>query len=160
MNSLHRVVLVTIGMFAVTACSPPVADTSADEAVLRAGTKAWVDAYNAGDADKIVALYADNGVVMPPDELVVAGHEALRIYLMAGIASSKSEGQSFMLGEESTGVSGNLGWHSGTFKINGTGGATVGVGKYLEVWRKTDGKWLMIRDIWNNDAPATPTPTK
>jgi ketosteroid isomerase-like protein len=160
MRSAHIVVLVAIGTFAVTACAPPVADTSADEGVLRFGTQAWVNAYNAGDADKIVALYADDGVVMPPDAVQLTGHAALRKYLVADIASSKAEGVSFALGEESTGIAGNLGWHSGAFKVNGPGGATVGTGKYLEVWRKTGGKWLMIRDIWNNDAPAAATPTK
>jgi len=159
MRSPHKVVLAAIGTLAVTACTSPVVDTSADEGVLHLGTKAWVNAYNAGDADKIVALYADDGVVMPPDALLVTGHEALRKYLVADIASSKAGGVSFALGEESTGIAGNLGWHSGTFKVNGSGGATVGTGKYLEVWRKTDGKWLMIRDIWNNDAPAAATPT-
>ena len=49
---------------------------------------------------------------------------------------------------------------SGTFKVNGAGGATVGTGKYLEVWRRAEGKWLMIRDVWNNDAPATVVTTK
>ena len=160
MRSLHTVVLITIGVFAVTGCAPPVIDTSADEAMLRYGTKAWINAYNAGDADRIVALYADDGVVMPPDALLITGHEALRKYLVADIANSKAAGLSFALGEESTGISGNLGWHSGTFKVNGANGATVGTGKYLEVWRKTEGKWLMIRDVWNSDVPATATPPK
>src|SRR5882762_9117972 len=135
MPHLQRVALVAIGLFAIAACTPPIADTSADEAVMRNGTKAWVDAYNAGDADRIVALYADDGVVMPPDQSVVAGHEALRKYLVADIAGSKAGGASFVLGEESSGVSGNLGWHSGSFKVNGAGGATLATGKYLEVWR-------------------------
>jgi ketosteroid isomerase-like protein len=160
MTTRHRIGLVALGFFAVTACTPPAADTSADQAVMRDGTKAWVDAYNAGDADKIVALYAEAGVVMPPDAPAVAGHDALRRYLVADIASSKAAGLSFMLGEESAGVSGDLGWHSGTYKVNGAGGATVGTGKYLEVWRKAEGKWLIIRDVWNNDAPAAVAPTK
>lgn len=160
MTLLNRAVLLTIGLLAVTACTPPSADTSADEAVMRAGTQAWADAYNAGDADKIVALYAEDGVVMPPDLALMVGHDALRNYLVADIADSKAGGVSLMLGEESTGVSGNLGWHSGSFKVNGAGGATISTGKYVEDWRKAEGKWLMIRDIWNNDAPAAAAPTK
>ncbi len=160
MRSLHKVVLAAIGAFAVTACTSPVVDTSADESALRYGTKAWVNAYTAGDADKIVALYADDGVTMPPDAMLITSHEALRKFLVADIAKSRAAGLSFVLGEESSAIAGNLGWHSGTFKVNGAGGATVGTGKYLQVWRKTDGKWLMIRDIWNNDAPATATPTR
>ena len=160
MTTSRRVALVAIGLLAVTACTPPAADTSRDEAVMRNGTKAWVDAYNAGEADKIVALYANDGVVMPPDMPAIAGHEALRTYLVADIASSRAAGLSFVLGEESSGVSGSLGWHSGSFKVNGAAGASVATGKYLEVWRKTEGKWPMIQDIWNSDAPAAPAPAR
>lgn len=160
MSSIPRTVLTTIGLLAIAACTPPVADTSADAAVLRDGTKAWVDAYNAGDADSIVAMYAEDAVLMPPDAPLAKGHEAIRSFLAADIASFKANGVTLVLGEESTGVSGNTGWHSGTFKVNGAGGATVGTGKYLEIWRKTDGKWLMVHDIWNGDAPAVAPPTK
>jgi hypothetical protein len=31
-------------------------------------------------------------------------------------------------------------------------------GKYLAEWHKIDGEWLMVSDIWNNDAPMPPTP--
>jgi uncharacterized protein (TIGR02246 family) len=144
----------------VAACTPPVADTAADAAALRDGTKAWVDAYNAGDADKIVALYTEDAVVMPPDAPLAAGHEAIRQCVTASIASSKASGVTIVLGEESAGVSADMGWHSGTYKVNGKDGGAVGTGKYLESWRKADGKWLIVRDIWNNDAPAAPPPKK
>ena len=54
---------------------------------------------------------------------------------------------------DAAGVSGDMAWHSGTFHVAGANGANLGTGKYVEVSRKTDGKWLMIRDVWNNDAP-------
>jgi ketosteroid isomerase-like protein len=160
MRSLQNLALATIGLLAVAACAPPAGDAAADVATMSNGTKAWVDAYNAGDAGKIVALYADDAVLMPPDAPVASSHEAMRSFISANIADSKASGVTFVLGAESTGVSGNLGWHSGTFKGIGAGGATVGTGKYLEIWRKKDGKWLIVQDIWNNDAPAAAPPTK
>jgi hypothetical protein len=39
-------------------------------------------------------------------------------------------------------------------------GKTVETGKYIEVWRRINGKWLMVRDIWNDDAPPGPAPPK
>lgn len=54
--------------------------------------------------------------------------------------------------------SGDLGWHAGTFAVLDADGKTVGTGKYSEIWQKMKGKWMIIRDIWNNDAPA-PAPT-
>jgi ketosteroid isomerase-like protein len=35
-------------------------------------------------------------------------------------------------------------------------GKTVETGSYIEVWRRTNGQWLMVRDIWNDDAPPAP----
>jgi hypothetical protein len=31
-------------------------------------------------------------------------------------------------------------------------------GKYLVHWRRVDGRWLLMEDIWNDDAPP-PAPT-
>ncbi len=51
---------------ALTGCAPPVADTSADLAAIKADVLDWVAAYNAGDADAVAALYSADGVVMAP----------------------------------------------------------------------------------------------
>jgi hypothetical protein len=53
------------------------------------------------------------------------------------------------------GVSGNMGWESGMYKVT-VKGAVVETGKFLSVSRKKDGKWLYIRDTWNADAPPAP----
>jgi hypothetical protein len=39
------------------------------------------------------------------------------------------------------------------FKETGPGGVTVDTGKFLSTWRKADGKWLQVRDIFNMDPP-------
>src|SRR5260370_1204464 len=56
-------------------------------------------------------------------------------------------------------VSGDLAWQWGTFKITDKSGAGVDAGKYLTVFQRKDGKWVIIRDTWNSDAaPAAPAP--
>ena len=52
------------------------AEPSTPEATFRAGTTDWVAAYNAGDVDRIMALYAPDAVVMPPDKPAARGHAA------------------------------------------------------------------------------------
>jgi hypothetical protein len=43
--------------------------------------------------------------------------------------------------------------------VVGEGGASLGTGKYLEIWERQQGKWRITRDIWNNDAaPPPPAP--
>ncbi len=160
MSRIMSAALAAAGLLTLAGCAqnaPPV-DTAADMAAIHAATNAWVEAYNAGDADKIVALYADDAIMLPPDAPAASGHEAMKAYLAADIAASKAAGVSFALDADTSGVSGDLAWHSGTFHVTGANGANLGTGKYVEVSRKTNGKWLMIRDIWNNDAAAAAAP--
>jgi ketosteroid isomerase-like protein len=57
------------------------------------------------------------------------------------------------------GVSGDLGWAWNTFKVTDKSGATVEAGKHLTLLGRKDGKWLIIRDIWNSDNPPAPAVT-
>jgi uncharacterized protein (TIGR02246 family) len=134
------------------------ADTSADVKAMHDATDAWVAAYNAGDVDKIVALYAEDGIMMPPDSTSLKGHQAMKEYLASNIAQSKAGGFGFALDADDASVTGDMGWHSGAFHVTDAKGATAATGKYVEVWHKADGKWLMVRDIWNNDPAATAAP--
>lgn len=150
-------IITAAGLAVLASCAQtaaPPADTAADEAAMRAGTTSWIEAYNVGDVDKIVAMYTDDAILMPPDAPAVVGHDAMKQYLVADMAASKAAGLSMALDQDASGVSGDLGWHAGTFHVNGASGSAVGTAKYVEIWRKLNGKWLMIRDIWNTDAPA------
>jgi hypothetical protein len=49
------------------------------------------------------------------------------------------------------GVSGDMGWASGTYVVKDKSGKVVDTGKYLSVSAKKDGKWLYVRDTWNSD---------
>jgi ketosteroid isomerase-like protein len=53
-------------------------------------------------------------------------------------------------------VSGDLAWLSGTFSDKDASGATVDEGKYLSVYRRTNGNWLLVRDTWNSDKALPP----
>ena len=156
MNAFKKTTLVAASLLALLVCKPPLA--TADEAAFGASSVTWAKAYNAGDADRIVALYANDAILMPPDAPAAAGPAAMRKFLTGDIAASKKAGLTLVLADDAGGINGELGWHSGTFKLNDTSGATVGTGKWLEIWRKADGKWLMIRDIWNNDPPVPQAP--
>jgi uncharacterized protein (TIGR02246 family) len=161
-----RVLIVSFVIGVVAGCSPSgpagttAASTAADEAVIRAGTETWNTAYNAGDVEKIVALYAEDAVVMPPYAPALKGREAIREYLTKDIAAAKAAGLTGKDGTSAVGVSGDLAWHAGTSSVIDATGKTVETGNYVEVWRRTNGKWLMVRDIWNDDALPTPAPPK
>ena len=129
---------------------------SADEASIRAQSAAWEKAYNAGDAKGVAAQYADDALLMPPGSAAVRGRAAILEYFTKDIAGSKAAGAVFVLSpSKDVGVSGTVGWESGTYKVT-VKGAVVETGKFLSVSRKIGGKWQYIRDTWNSDAAPAP----
>jgi len=160
MRISRRLVLIVGTVIVASACAPaapPPVDTAAEEAALKAVTAAWLDAYNAGDVEKIVAMYADDGVLMPPHAAVATGHAAIRAYLTADTAGAKAAGVKLVPGPATAGVAGDTGWESGSYTIADASGATVESGSYLSVSRKSNGKWLYVRDTYNSDR-ALPAP--
>jgi ketosteroid isomerase-like protein len=157
MHILKQAALLCCGLLALAAASIVSAgDDSSPDATFRAGTAEWIAAYNAGNVDRILALYAEDAMVMPPEAPVASGHAAIREFLTKDIASSKAAGITLtdISSGSTTGTSGDLGWHTGTFAVLDANGKTVGTGKYSEIWQRNAGKWMIIRDMWNNDAPA------
>jgi uncharacterized protein (TIGR02246 family) len=136
--------------------APPPADTAADEAALKGITAEWLQAYNAGDVEKIVAMYAEDGVLMPPHVPVANGRAAIRAFLTTDTAGAKAAGIKLVPGPSTAGVVGDTGWESGSYTVTDASGATVDGGSYMSVSRKSNGKWLYIRDTYNSDHPIPP----
>ena len=151
----------TLGVLLSISVTAFAADAASDpKAAFNAGTAEWAAAYNAGEPDRIVALYSEDAIVMPPDAPSVTGDAALRSFLADDIATTKKAGLTLVInGDDEADTSGDLGWHRGTFKVVNAGGGSMGTGKFLEIWQRQQGKWRITRDIWNNDAAAaTPPP--
>ena len=160
-RNLALVVGVLIVLSACAPTAPPAADTAADEAALKAATVSWLEAYNAGDVEKIVALYTEDAVLMPPHAPVATGHAAIRAHLTTDTAGAKAAGIKLVPGTATAGVSGDTGWESGTYTATNAAGATVDSGSYLSVSHKVNDKWLYVRDMYNSDRPApAPTPAE
>lgn len=166
MNRIRKLSCLAAGCvaFVVSLMGNSYAAPSADEAAIRAQTTSWMKAYNGGDAKALAALYADDALLMPPGAPGVNGRAAIQAFATKDIAGSKAAGAVFNANPKTdVGVSGDMGWESGTYNIT-VKGAVVETGKFLSVSRKKDGKWLYIRDMWNADAPpapaAAPAPAK
>jgi ketosteroid isomerase-like protein len=154
MQIARRIALVAIGVIAIaaSASAPSATDTAGDEAALRAADQTFMRAYWKGDLETVVALYAEDAVLLPADAPAAKGRDAIRKYYAADIAGVKPGGAGVIL-ESTQGISGNLGWSSGRTKDTAANGATTWTGKFLSVSRKVNGKWLYIRDTWNSDGP-------
>jgi ketosteroid isomerase-like protein len=153
---LRHLALILATVSALSACAPaapPPVDTAAEEAALKAITAAWLQSYNAGDVAKMVEMYADDAVLMPPHAAVVTGHAGIRAFLTTDTAAAKAAGVKIVPGGATAGVAGDTGWESGSYTIADASGATLDSGSYLSVARKSNGKWFYVRDTWNSDRP-------
>lgn len=156
-NTLKAAAIVAAGLVALAACQMAPKNTAADESAIRDGTKAWAVAYNAGDADGVTALYSEDAMVMPPGAPMAVGRAAILEYIANDITGAKAAGVTLAIGDNDTvGMSGDLAWHSGSYSVMDASGATVDTGNYMEALQRKDGKWHIVRDIWNSDRAPTP----
>lgn len=129
-----------------------VADPPAEVLALHAADDSWAKAYNGGNVEAVTALYDEHAVLLPPGAPAAAGRAAIRTFFARDMAESAKGGIRFTLGPNpSGGVSGNMGWSSGTYTVLAKDGKVLEVGKYLSVSKKVGGKWLYVRDTWNAD---------
>jgi ketosteroid isomerase-like protein len=102
----------------------------------------------AGNADTMLAAYAPDATLMPPN-LPAMGLDSTR----ARFAAVGPYQVSFAT--RSLEVNGALaverGVWSATLSPPGFTFAVVRDGKYLAHWRRINGQWLMVEHIWNDD---------
>jgi ketosteroid isomerase-like protein len=159
MNIAKTTAVIAAGLLAFAGCQQAPKNTDADKSEMQDGTRAWAVAYNAGDADGVVALYGEDAVVMPPGAPVVYGRAAIRDYIAGDSAAAKAAGLTLTIEHgDSVGISGDVAWHSGPYSISDATGARVAGGSYIEALQKVDGKWYIVRDIWNSDSPPAAAP--
>lgn len=153
MNTLKSAALVA-AMLALAGCQNAAEDTSADEATIRQSAPAWAAAYNAGEADKLAAMYWEDAVLQPPGAPAATGTAAIREFLAGDSTATRAAGLTMNIPEAgAVDVSGDLAYEAGTYTVTDASGATVDSGKYIGVFQKRDGKWLYVRDTWNSDNP-------
>jgi uncharacterized protein (TIGR02246 family) len=156
MNALRSATVATAALLLLGGCQKAAENTSADEAVIRASAPAWAAAYNAGDADKLAAMYWEDAVLQPPGAPAASGRAAIREFFAGDTAATRGAGLTMNIpAAGAVDVSGDLAYEAGTYTVTDASGAIVDAGKYIGVFQKRDGKWLYIRDTWNSDmAPA------
>ncbi len=161
MTSFKKLMVLAMSVAALAACTKsmaPAADTAADKTAIDAVEAAWYKAYNAGDGAAVTVLYAEDGVLNAPGTPALRGKASIGEFYAKDAAAFATAGLSEGDGPTSeVGVSGDLAWRWGTYKVVGKSGATVDTGKYITVFQRKDGKWMIFRDTWNSDAPAAAT---
>ena len=130
------------------------ASVTSAAATLRQIGNDWARNWNAGDMEKVVAVYAPDAVYLPPHHGAVHGRDAIREYLQGPRSHGVTD-----LAFDVTYIkqSGNVAWDVGTYRMNvpqNDGTTREDHGKYLTVWKRAGTKWLITADAWSSDLPT------
>ena len=116
---------------------------------------AWVERYAANDAAGVAALYTEDAQLLPPDMEIVSGRAAIQEFVAK---TNPPGGPAFEIATVETLVFGDHAHRQGSFTVNSPDGTSLETGKFLELWKKADGKWLIHRDMWSGNAPPPGPP--
>ena len=121
------------------------------KAALKEMTPNWQTAANAGDAAAVAALYAEDGVLHPPNSAPVQGRDNIEAFWTTGFEA----GNTIELTTDHMWGMGDAAAETGMYVITSPDGAHLDHGHYSLVYTMSDGKWKIVSDMWNSDmAPS------
>ncbi len=151
--------LVAIPALLVMACgqsgSGEIEMAMTDVAALRSEVEAvnvkYVEAYNAGDAAALAALYTEDGTVLPSSGERIVGPSAIEAFRAEEFMEYSA--QVLTATTLDVGAAGDLGYEIGTWTVAlvMVGGEEVeSEGTYVVVWKRTaDGSLKLLVDTWS-----------
>ena len=110
----------------------------------------WNSYNNARDLNRLLELYADDAVQLRNNQTMLIGKAAIRkndeISFINRAKGQMEIGQTVdVIGDE------NLVTEIGKATQTDSTGKVMSIGKYMVVWKKINGKYLIIREMWNDD---------
>jgi len=157
---LHTIAAITLlaGASTILASCGGTESTAADEAAIRDANKKWQELIVKKDGKAIAnEIYAENGIMLPPNAPRVAGREELE-KSWTGMANIPGVELSFDSDSFTFAKSGELAVEVGHYSFAAGEGAakTTELGKTVVTWIRKDGKWQVLTDMFSSDAPAAP----
>ena len=158
---VHRM-LAIVSLAVVCGCaagqqSAPAVDQAAITAQVDSLNTVYNSAVAAKDTAAIVSMYADEGMVMPANQARAVGRDGIRQAWAGFLAlpglELKPTSQTKMISEAGDMVV-DIG--SFTFTMTGPDGKPINdVGKYVTIFKKVNGEWKIVVDMFNSDIPMT-----
>jgi len=129
-------------------------DAGADEQAIRGQVDRWLQLVKAKDAASIAELYAEDGVVMPPNAPIGKGRAAIQ-QTWASMMGTPGFSLTFTPEQIVLSSSGDMALDRGTYQLTvaPSGKTQNDTGKYVVVWRKIGNEWKAAADIFNSDGP-------
>jgi uncharacterized protein (TIGR02246 family) len=141
-----------LGLFILAACTPQPVDVSSEIAEANAS---FMEAFNNGNFEAMAQLYTENGKLLPSNSDAIQGRENIKAFWTGagemGVAKAKLE----TIAAEGFG---NTAIEEGRYTLYAEGDMVIDEGKYIVIWKKVEGQWLLDKDIWNTNYPLPEPP--
>ena len=149
-----RIVVATgvLGLASVAAGASEFAPGSAQEC--------WMKAFTAMDADAVTACYADDAVMWFPGGPMAKGKQAIHDGFAGYFTANTIKAMSIEeMGRAESGDSLAM-WGTWTLTVvdKHSGAERTMTGRFSDVSKKVDGKWLYVMDLPADDPPPAATP--
>ena len=118
----------------------------------------FIPAFKAGNADAVAACYAEDAIMWFPGGPIAKGRAAIRdgfAGYLSGVTVKDVELRP--MGHEVMGDA-KVSWGTYLFRVvdKATGTESVTRGRFTDVSKKIDGRWLYLVDHPSDDPPAAP----
>jgi len=109
----------------------------------------WDAAFDKGDAAAVAAMYAEDAYVLPPGSDMVKGRSAIEAFWRQAV---QQVGDAKLVTLDVLPLGPRAAREIGTVTLETKAQPPQQtVGKYVVVWRKIGGHWLLATDIWNTN---------
>ena len=105
-----------------------------------------------GDLDAMEVFYTKDAKAFPPNTEIIQGWENIRETWVEFIGP---DAPSILLTTLAAEALGKTAIEEGAYQVKIPDGQVVDKGKYIVIWKKVDGEWLMHQDIYNSDLPVS-----
>lgn len=155
-----RTTVYRLGQERLSTFSDSTATVEADFKAIRNLSDEYGALVTARDVTGFLNLFADDAVLMLPDQERVAGKESIRRLVVTAFGPGEAGDFQEITSPEEIRVTGHWAFDRGvttlTTRPKGDG-PTVRYNKYIRIWQKADAKgWKLARVIWNPNGDQGP----
>lgn len=148
-----------LALLIIPACQTTKVDINAEAIAIRNLEDQWTVALQTSDIEKIISFFAPEAVAMSPNSPICVGLQAIRGKNESQFADTTLLYKTYSSTIDIINVSssGDLAYVRGSDRISTKtpNGLVEEKSKWIDIWKKINGEWKVIVNIWNSDMPLS-----